>query len=840
MANKILSFAVIVFLFIISFSTLANITFIDNTYCTQTGLEPSSWNVSELIPNGTLMQNWSKLAAADNWAVSTNLSDYWIGNTTLSYNVNDKTGNSFSACFVNWSKFNRSQSLVWSHVESNQSNANYVYTGVVYAFYNYTNFSMILYGNNKTFLFDYLEGTLYNTEDHTYGDHGGMVILENTDTINYWDNWTDINPRSANGIYMKTIYNSYCGSLQSKYWNGTPTLVQEPVGWHVEKNIDNITTDQGVCFGIATWNPTDYSADNYTVHFDYINNWRLNYTLNYSASINVGGVLHPRPHMEFPVINMDAVGDNWWNIIMPNDYGGIEGNITNDTISNIGLALTNQFNLEARAFTKHTSQAKTYTSAYDQSDTVYYYSATLTNFTDWYITFLASLPIEYRDYYPGASSFSNNYLMVYIQQCEDGQLSHDYSTLGIDVDDDGSYDANDRFFEWDDWGTVVSWTGSDLDVSIMWDGSADFTESAYAFMWRSEYDAPHNLHRYNKHVHSICLIPLWTLVKSDGSYLNNTDTFGLHIATYNIANDAFCVWENWNETDCSTFFDESDYEGIAETYWNSSGVFTDGCAGVHGEDGTIDDCLFYYESYCWKMYHDNETELWNCFTSAYEYCLQQYCTLNIPDSSIAVWGEGQIPLTPSVNSSSGRYDSNVSLNINISYVSPENASTGIDINITVSICNSGDEALTDIILNLTWDNCSCSDWKFNLTSTNITISNITYYNDSCYLIANITNLTAGMCYDLWMNINITECAADTYGYVYICGNITSDVGIDINASDCDWIEWGLKTTSVRILGNTEMVDTFSIAAMVFTFTGLCLIIGALIALVAVIKVYGGF
>jgi hypothetical protein len=437
--NKIKILVVCMLMIALALPTLGNPYLLDSTFCDYIAPEFSEWNVSELIDGGSLSENWSVLNAVNNWTVSNALSGYWVGENTFAFlNANTSTG--FSAAFVNNSKYNRSQSLVWTKVTNVSANSDYVFTGVIYAYYNYTNFSMILFGDDEIFLLDYLDTGakqyLRNTLNHNYGAHGGDVIIS-TDAINY-STGAGVEIVGAYGAWIKTIYNTYCGSIKSKYWSGTPTLMQEPTGWHTEQESSNMSTDDSVCFGVAFWNPPDYGCSNYSVHYDYINNWRLNYTLNESATITVNGNDHPRPHMNFPIIDMNTQGDDWWELIMPEEHGGTAANITDPSISSSARNVTNMLSMESRPFCTTPGYGTV------NNDTIYYYTATLTNFTDWYLAYLAANPgilAMEPDY------FSNNYLMIYVQNCEDEYLGTDWITIGIDVDNNRQWDSNDRLIE---------------------------------------------------------------------------------------------------------------------------------------------------------------------------------------------------------------------------------------------------------------------------------------------------------------------------------------------------------------------------------------------------------
>ena len=770
---------VILLLFAIMSPTLADIAPIDSSFCGYDAPEHSEWNVSELIPNGTLSEKWSVLNHIANWTTSDVLSDYWIGNETLVfYEANAST--EFSAAFVNQSKYNRSQSLIWTKVTNVSENSSYVFTGVVYAYYNYTNFSMVLFGDNEIFLLDYVDNGgqnyLRNTLDHSYGDHGGQVIIS-TDAKNYWTS-DGVEVVGPYGAWIKTIYNTYCGSLKSKYWSGYPTLMQEPTGWHVEQESDNMSTDNSVCFGVAFWNPVDYACSNYSVHYDYVNNWRLNYTLNHSATITIDGVTHPRPHMDFPIIDMNTQGDDWWELLMPADYGGLSVNLTNSSVSSSIRNVTNDLSMESRPFCTLPGYGTV------NNDTIYYYTATLTNFTDWYVAYLAAHPdILAMD----PDYFSNNYLMICVQNAEDEWAGTDEITIGIDVDNNRQWDDNDRLIEnndgWWGWGGFT-WTGSHLD------GMDTYYSNVFTYCWHTDDNAPHNIHRYGRHVHYLTLIPLWSLVKSNGEYLNNSDVFGLHISTFNCAHYGYgmCIWENWNETNCSTFFSEDNDADNRERYFNTSTTLTAECWN------SVDECWYDCSCSCFEgCSHSicDDACYYDCMDDCMADCLLcNECMIDIPDSCLLLWGEGEIPGQPPVNSSSGHFSVNVTVDTNISFVSNNDTTGGVDINISTNITNNGDETVEYLQANITWKTCTCSNWTFRLLDTNIPLANITWYNDSCYAIITLCNLSSSESCSLWMTINITECSPIVHGTLPVCVNVTSDSGLGVNDIECSLIIWG--------------------------------------------------
>lgn len=803
--------------------------------------EVSNWNVTE---NGSLQQQWSALDNFDNWnrSNSTNQLQWWSGEDTIIYSGSD----TFSALLANNSQSNRSQSLLWTYVNSSNAHSHNVYIGPCWFNTSSGNSTMILFGNNSSFVLNrgFWSGSwqLRNTEDFYYDPNGHLgTVLIPQDGIDYYDEtiWGEMN-LTKEGFYVKSIYNTYCGRIQSKAWGSNETdytLMQEPAEWNVDDYFINATTSNSTMFGIAFWNP--YGV-NINVSFDHINFWRLNYSLNNSDTISWPTEVHPRPSMTFPILNMSAAGWEWWSLIIP---AFIENqNITNQSIlQRMRNLFSTNMSSESRPF--DVNLWADFDSIYDQNDTTYYYTNVLTNFTDWYLANRASFP----EYYPPEIAFANNYLAVYTMVCTDGDdwdanLGYDYSALFLDIDNNRQWDSNDRAVAVNTWGEIYSWTGTDMDIDTIMSGAfgpAMYNNSnVIAFSWLEEANSPRNIHRYNDHIHSLFLIPLWSCVKSDGQTLDNGDVFGLHIENYQDRPESVCVWENWDEKNCSTFHNESDVDNIADLYRNGTARFLENFWDEQESD--MGECLIDAFQYCDYLFWKNYTMFINCVRTNVEYCLDlcEACNLNIDNDNIDMWGEGVIPGTPPINSTSGRFDVNISIDLNISYFNETDTGSPGDnssINITFDVCNIGDMPVTDLQLNLTFLNCSCGDLKFWYVSSNISGNNITFYNDSCYAIFNLTNMTGNTCLDYWININITECTDGYVGDVWIEAEVNTSSGFGASDNDSVRIRWGLEGSYLRITGAESVVDPSEISETVLFFVGLCLIISALLGLIAVVK-----
>ena len=346
--------SVSILIFIILFVSILSPVFVSrptpmdqSVFFNTVSTESSEWNVSE---NGSLQHQYSVFPSADylmwNRSNATNQLQWWSGGDTIIFN-GAKGTSAFSALMANNSQSNRSQSLLWGYVNgSGNFNSENVFLGPIWMNTSSGNATMVLYGQNCTFVLNraYMSGSwaLFNTEDFSYGGHAGWVVHPD-DGIDYYNEtiWGEMN-LTEEGFFIKSIYNTYCGRIQSKAWGSNETyytLMQEPstgAGWVVDNYFANATTDNSTLFGLAVWNPL---ASSINVSFDYINFWKLNYSLNASDTISWKPdpqdptETHPRPHMEFPILNMSSLGTDLWQLIMPSWAHGLTQNMTNDSIS---------------------------------------------------------------------------------------------------------------------------------------------------------------------------------------------------------------------------------------------------------------------------------------------------------------------------------------------------------------------------------------------------------------------------------------------------------------------------------------------------------------------------
>lgn len=135
------------------------------------------------------------------------------------------------------------------------------------------------------------------------------------------------------------------------------------------------------------------------------------------------------------------------------------------------------------------------------------------------------------------------------------------------------------------------------------------------------------------------------------------------------------------------------------------------------------------------------------------------------------------------------------------------------VNYTINVTNTGTGDLTDININESWWNCSCNDWKFWFISTNEPNweTNLTVYTDSCYMSINITNLSAGESYELYILLNVSECAIDTLGTLRNWANVTAEYA-PAKSSYCD-IAWGEAPAPAP----SRDLDIDALVAMIMVF-----------------------
>ncbi|MFO7904870.1 MAG: hypothetical protein R6U98_19560, partial [Pirellulaceae bacterium] len=223
------------------------------------------------------------------------------------------------------------------------------------------------------------------------------------------------------GAFYKLIYNSKSGYIDFKcWWDSAAVAMSEPAGWCMsDGNATLQHPDDPMGYGIGVWNPYDVDAQ---VQWDFINLWQINRTVNTSATITIDECdPAPRPHMNFPVLNMS-------NYVAYKEYldSTYDGSIDEDSVRDIMKMVTNNFSMESRKLSTLNLEAA------DQNDTVYYYSCVydeLRNYT------------EQTTDEPAPDWMYDEYLHLHIQQCMDGELDDpgtgtfwDDAIIAIDVD----------------------------------------------------------------------------------------------------------------------------------------------------------------------------------------------------------------------------------------------------------------------------------------------------------------------------------------------------------------------------------------------------------------------
>ncbi|MBE3120692.1 MAG: hypothetical protein IMZ58_00575 [Thermoplasmata archaeon] len=680
--------------------------------------EYGSWNVSEHVRN--MVQDES------GW-VFMHPASWNFDSLAKTLRSNMSNGDyEFSAAIVNDSWANRTQSILWANYTLN-SDEDAIFVGPIYACHDNGSFDMVLYGSNYLFFLSWNGTNLTNTED-------GSLVEERSDALNYYNKdapGSYPNGLFGNGIFVKTIYNALCGGLFTKDWGYDVNFMDEPVGWAYEGNLSgNIQTDDAVRWGVAWWAPG--IVDSFTVDYDYMNMWRLNYSTVYDATFAPSD---ERPFMQFPIINMSepGIGDNFVWFLLSYFMGG--GNITDDDVATfLRSNITDLMNLESRMY--HPNSA----GAYSQNDTVYYYSATLTNLRQYIIDNWGD------DFFPepeDASWIPNNVLWLYVQNCPDGEedfAGFDYIFASIDTEDDGIWDETDRAFYIDEV-VQASWTGTEPDED-------PYSEFIGFGTGRGEWsDSFPYIHRYADHLNYWLMIPLdWLVNGKTGKNLDIGDTFGLHIQTSSTDDNNICVWENWNETACDSFVDESSID-VFSTYLNSTDIYDE------GEDEPLD--------------------------------------LTINTTALGNWGGGGIAGDPPLPPDS--YGVNITIETDTTRVS-SGWDEYHDINFTVNVTNTGDGAITDILINGTWWNCSCSGWNAILIDTNIDMTD--FFFVPCHFMINDTgnnSLAGGASHEFWYIVRFQSCD-NSSEYRPLTGevNVSTDEG---TSDDNSWtIQWGRNST----------------------------------------------
>lgn len=712
--------------------------------CSGTGYEYGNWSFSEHVADGTLDEAWTT-ANDSHWNISDE-SSWWSGNYTY---YAFTTGINHTMAVLNNSGTNRSQGFGWVH--HNDTDVDYLYPYIIFAYNGSQDYDLIMWSTYDVWALH------WNGTNMTDIATGASVVYPADDAAAINDQWIQEGVYlRGEGNYYKYIYNELAGTIKFKWWgNGA---FNEPDGWAAEFQHTNITHTGARCHGIGFWNPFGRAT---IMQWDLMNLWQLNYTVNTSAWCNISGYNESRPHMDFPVIDIGT-----WTEEISYFNGIAEGNLSVDLVRSIMKDnITNNMNMESRMFEMKAPGTG------QQNDTVYYYSCLIDNYT----SFDPESPYD-------------EWLHLHVQMCPEQKIDTDeYGDIivAIDVDNDHTWDANDRFY----------WSYADdtyTSYDMAFNGNGDGIPPIYSSgIWQTDSSAVGNLHRYNSHLNYVLNIPLADLITDVGVPLNVSNVFGLSIITTmsgSLITEIPAVWQNWNETSETPFWDEETTLGFAMDYFLN---------GTGEEEG------------------------------------------GLPNSTtIGRWGEGVI--SDSFDAS-GDINYNMSINASFNDTSSESDESYALVNVTINVTNNGAGNLNDIYLNISWWNCSCSDLNMTFVSSNQDISNWTWFNDSCYaIIHNVSNepLTPGSMWEIWFIVNITNCsgvttAAETLNITGNATELTEDV--TVAGDDAPEFNWGTTADRVCVSFDGTVMDVGATANSVFVILGIILIIGSILLILGIVK-----
>ena len=283
--------------------------------------ESSNWSVSEHVnrnctgDGSCLDEEWFEYETDFNrWCpynTSTFLDEYW--GWTYRYENRDMNGtdeNGLSWTIANESCINRSQSIVKMMVSINSTlgepfepYAN-PFIGVIYSYTNNSEWDAVMYSYEVGVGAKPIVALLSKIGDNLYNTNDTTLVVNWSDAYNYWElNWScnqtnalddNLETDLLSGIWVKTIYNEYCGHVQAKAWQGLPELYcpdsigmcQEPSGWIYDNYMTTVENENATCFGLVVWNPLlqfgedEFARQGFYADFDFIEEWRLNYSFD--------------------------------------------------------------------------------------------------------------------------------------------------------------------------------------------------------------------------------------------------------------------------------------------------------------------------------------------------------------------------------------------------------------------------------------------------------------------------------------------------------------------------------------------------------------------------------
>ena len=689
--------------------------------CTSSNQQASEWLISEhinrpCVGNGCYDEVWNEYETEfERWSAC-NASDTWewvYGYNNLDGNGTDSHGLSYT--IANQSDINRSMSLLRAryNVSNFYEGITEPCVGLIYAFTNDTHYDMVLYGYDEIYLLSKRNFLLLNTNDSsvvttksTAYDYYNSAWSRNTSMTPY-----DIDPETSfdpwNGIWIKTIYNELNGHLQTKAWQINATqpfgLHYELPGWIINETLSNTIYNESKCFGLVVWNPDN--TTNFTADFDFIEEWRLNYSRDEQANASELAN-HPIygsdgiPLISFPVHSlneyMDMLEDYYYGCWYEYNEENITAQQFGDCTTCYYQNLSNLFGMESRQFDKNVITAP---NEEDQKDNIYYYTTVTSNLT-------------------GDAPF-NNSLYIQIEECTDGsEDSYDGAVVCIDIDNNQVWDANDMAFYWytvgpDTWYVIYKGT-----TAIYYDKTtsfvpgmevifgAEFTNTSYDW-YNTLFSLYPPVHRFSPHRLYHINIPLYYLEKGyvgSQDYLNVNETFGLNIMTTENDYEYSPVWENWNETDESYYtVDNNDAETTWATYMNCTN---------------------------WAECVDFEEGIWNGVTS----------------TQMQYWAHGRIQ-NNSGYLEEALYEINATKITNISVIT--NLAVDTLVNYTITICNTGDNTVTNVTVNDTLPA------NIEYVYSSLPTANVTNPSDNIYIFNLTTTLHSGDCLSFNITVNFT-------------------------------------------------------------------------------------
>jgi len=764
-----------------------------------------AWNVSEHFRDGTPDEYWnvshnkSSVLRGTPWTVNDskwNLDAYPGYTFDYSFMWNNSSGRAgdepFHWAIVNYSNMNRSQSLVFARAQNWSIDGGEIYYGYIFKANNSSanpdqsadNMTAVLFGPKKCYVLQYdnSTGNLWDVAN------GTLITTNTTDGLtNYYNNWFNDQSYSDyydagfyNGTWIKTIYNSLCGYLQSKFWGNSSDplrlgFLDEPTGWVIDQRISNISTNDSAMVGLAVWNPNGCQA---VVQFDMFEVWRLNYTKNSSVTWSVaeGG----RPRMNFPIVNASSINTSLMTLILES----FSGNLTMDNVTDFWISLTNNMSMESRPYYPDPDTINEATARQElQNDTVYYYTAIISNANEFF---------EY--WFVGGNPFIGNpddILWLWVHDCPqkfEDALGANFLFISVDTDNDGEYNGWDRSFLCSDVGSGT-WTGLIPDA-----------EPEYFYNESYDIRGIQNLHRYNRHLYYNVMIPLTEFPHHSNEsqdYLSTNDTFGLNIVTSNENwDDNVCFWQNYNESNCSTHVNEDPV--TAKMFYMNAAVID------HGTPLTIED----ENVGRWgegRIPWNPDEQLRGAFTVTV-----------VKSANVTSISSGLTTDTPHI----------VNYSINVS-----NTNTGTLTNIQINETWFNCSCLT---FNMTWLNKTWNRTNTGVT-WRVTRENTTWNNDSCYMIINITDLEEDQYFNFTFQVDLRTCDNDTRAVVTNTATVTCDQ-TEVTDSDTHSIRWA-TTQSLRIQATTSVFDVVATANAVITILGIVLIIGAIMAIVGLVYSY---